>query len=463
MWYLLVIAGLAGADVTESEIVNHVLVQFPTVQMGIQNVKESEGQELAARGAFDMIVEGNWRDTFGDYDNTVFESRLKKPTAIFGLDLYAGFRESRGDIPVYYGEQETLDRGEWSFGASLPLLRGFLIDERRAIWNKSKLELEQQSLQLRAVELQEIEKSLFAYWNWKMALERWRIQKNLYDIAKTRDEWLQKRAKSGDIAAFERKDNLRTVLLRQSALLQAEVDLETTEAQLAVYIEDENLQKKVRTSTLSEWNMESKWAIPQQTVEFKKPVEELMDRALKNRPEFSIIATELAQLQIDKDYQNNQFLPRLDFRAHYSKDRGIGSPRLGDDNTTLSLQFEVPLQYRRIRGEKNQITANIRKTELEGELLSRQWKAQLIALRKNLDTALERRTLSLQEFELAEQLEKGERVRFRQGDTNVLIVNLREQATAEASLRIIETTVDVLRAYTSIAVRVGKIPFIPSP
>lgn len=457
IWFL---SAFAFADVNESELVSEVLSQFPAVQMSQQDVKASQAQQLAARGAFDIVLEGDWKDSTGDYEYSVFESRIKKPTSLFGLDLYGGFRESQGLVPLYYGEQETLDRGEWNVGARLPLLRGFFIDSRRANLEKSKLQVSRQSLQLRATELREIEKALFSYWNWKVALERWRIQKSLYDIAKTRDQWLEKRTRAGDIPAFERKDNLRTVLLRQSALLQAELELKTRETQLVVFLTNAELIKKIESSTKQHENMESKWSIPTQMASFQKPVDELMKQAMKERPEFGVIAAQLSQLQIDKDLQQNQFLPKLDLKAEYSKDRGVGSSTLDDDNTTVSLQFEVPLQYRNIRGQRDQAAANIKRLEYERQLLERQWRADLQALQKNLEVASERRELSLQEYELAKQLENGERTRFRQGDTNVLIVNLREQASAEASLRIIETTAEVLRAYASLEVRLGKIPFV---
>ncbi len=460
MWALFLLARITFADVTEAEVVGEVLSQFPAVQMSQQDVKAAEAQELTARGAFDIVFEGDWKDVTGDYEYSVFESQVRKPTSIFGLDLYGGFRESQGGVPLYYGEQETLDRGEWNVGAKLPLLRGFLTDTRRAGFNKSKLQVSRQNLKLRATELREIEKALFAYWSWKVALGRWRIQKSLLDIAKLRDQWLGKRTRAGDIPAFERKDNLRTVLLRQSALLQADLELKSRETQLAFFLSNADLQKKVESSSLSEKNIESHWFIPQQTSEFKKPIDDLMNRALKQRPEFAAIATQLAQLEIDKDLQQNQFLPKLDLKAEYSKDRGVGSTTLDDENTTVSLQFQVPLQYRNIRGQRDQISADIRKVEFERQLLERQWRADLTALQKNLEVATERRELALQEFDLAKQLENGERTRFRQGDTNVLIVNLREQATAEASLRIIETTADLLRAYASLEVRLGKIPFI---
>lgn len=451
---------LVSAELTEPQIVGDVLSQFPVIQMSQQELKVAEGQELSARGNFDIVLEGDWKESTGNYENSVLDSRIKKPTSIFGLDLYAGFRKSQGDIPVYYGEDETLDRGEWNVGLNLPLLRGFYIDKRRAEFYKSELQVSRKSLQLRATELKEIEKALFAFWNWKVALERWRIQKELLDIAQSRDQWLEKRAKAGDIAEFERKDNLRTILVRKSALLQADVELKAREMQLNVFITDANLKKNINTSLQPNKNIEARWPIPTHMLSLLKPVNELVNLAIKERPEFAEIATELSQLEIEKDLQKNQFLPKLDFKAEYSKDRGIGSPKLNDDNTTLGLQLQLPLQYRSIRGQNNQISANIKKVELERQLLERQWRAELETLQKNLSVAYERRELSLEEYSLAQQLEKGERLRFRQGDTNVLIVNLREQASAEASLRVVETTAEVLRTYAALEVRVGKIPFL---
>jgi len=47
---------------------------------------------------------------------------------------------------------------------------------------------------------------------------------------------------------------------------------------------------------------------------------------------------------------------------------------------------------------------------------------------------------------LAEELEEAERTRYAQGDSQLLIVNLREQQTAEAELRAIDARLDHQRA-----------------
>ena len=68
MWALFLLARITFADVTEAEVVGEVLSQFPAVQMSQQDVKAAEAQELTARGAFDIVFEGDWKDVTGDYE-----------------------------------------------------------------------------------------------------------------------------------------------------------------------------------------------------------------------------------------------------------------------------------------------------------------------------------------------------------------------------------------------------------
>lgn len=53
-------------------------------------------------------------------------------------------------------------------------------------------------------------------------------------------------------------------------------------------------------------------------------------------------------------------------------------------------------------------------------------------------------------------LEQAERVRFEQGDSNLLTVNIREQQTAEAELREIEALFDFHRAVADLRAARGE-------
>lgn len=457
--FLTLFTNFSSAEITEQELIDHVLEKFPAVQMAKQDLKNAQAQETAARGAFDIVIQGNWTDNTGDYEYDFLQSRIVKPTSLFGLDLYAGFRKSDGSIPVYDGNLQTLDQGEWSVGAKLPLLRGFLIDENRANLRKSELQVQRQQLQLQVSELNQLEKALHAYWNWKLARERVRIQKGLLETALTRDTWLERRTKAGDIARFERNDNLRTVLQRRSLLMQSEQILKAAEAEALVYIDQPELILKLKQPLSTTQTQGTEWRMPFNLSDYIKSPDLLMESALQKRPDFASLAVQMSQLEVEKDLQKNSFLPKLDIETQYSRDRGMGSSSLDDDNMKVSVNFEVPLQYRKIKGRADLAEGNLQRLKHERNLLQRQWNARLVTLQNSLDISLQRRDLAQQEFSLATNLEKGERTRLRQGETNVLMVNLREQAAAEAELRLAETSTDVLKNYVSISLSVGDIPY----
>ena len=57
--------------------------------------------------------------------------------------------------------------------------------------------------------------------------------------------------------------------------------------------------------------------------------------------------------------------------------------------------------------------------------------------------------LAQREYEMAKQVEEAERAKFELGDSTLLSVNLREQATFDAALRRIDSLVEYHRARVS--------------
>lgn len=445
---------LLFGEVTDKEIMSHVLESFPSVQMAKDDVRIAKGEEKFADGAFDIVVQGEFSKLTGNYEYEFLRSRIVKPTALFGLDLYAGFRKGEGNIPIYDGQLETLSDGEFSIGARLPLLRGFLIDDRRALLKKNKLIVEQRNMQLRATELEQIRNSLHRYWDWRLALQRISVHKNLLDIAKQRDIWLSKRTKMGDLAQFERDDNLRTILARQSTLLMSEQLLRQTLSELEFFIDDTKIKNRLETTVA----VKNDFPIPPSIATFYQNPDHFVQQAYENRPELRSLKLQKNQLEIDDQLQSNRFWPQLDIEAEQSQDRGGGSPTLNQDNTKISLKLEVPLQYRRIRGRAEQIDGSIARLKNQTQLTEQRIRADIVIIQKNLQVAVQRRELAQDEFKLAQRLEAGERLRLRQGETNILMVNLREQATAEAELRYAEASAETLKQYVSLKTTVGELP-----
>jgi outer membrane protein, heavy metal efflux system len=448
----------SSADITQAEFIDHILAEFPSVRIAQKDVLIANAKNKTAEGAFDTVLQTTMTQSQGNYEYKYLQSRIVKPTSLFGLNLYGGFRKSSGSPPIYDGQLETLSEGEWSVGAKLPLLRGFWIDARRTELLKSQLQVKRQNYQLRTTELSQIKKALTTYWDWKLARERLRIQNELLSVATLRDQWLEKRARAGDVAHFERNDNLRNILQRKSYVLQNQQKLKSAQADLLMYLSDPTLSSRVSSSATEFKERSLDWVLPTSLDSLFESPEALLSKALAQRPELQALVIQKEQLQADKDLARNEFLPRLDLEAQYSKDSGSGSSKLGDDNLKLSLNLEVPLQYRRIRGNSKQANLAMERIDYEKQLLERQWRAEIISLQNNLQVSLERRALAHQELTLAKQLNVGELSRFRHGGSSILTVNLREQAAAEAELRLADMTADLMKNHVSLVLALGEIP-----
>lgn len=445
---------LATADVSDQDIIKDVLSSFPSIKMAQDDIKIAKGEKQFAEGAFDINLKTQYSKSTGDYEYEFLQSRIVKPTSLFGLDLYAGFRKSDGNIPVYDGQLETLSNGEFQVGLQLPLLRGFWIDERRALLEKNKLLVEQRQYQLRASELEQIRIALHRYWDWRLSLQRLSIQTHLLEIALERDKWLGKRSKAGDIARFEKDDNQRTILQRQSLLLQAGQSYQQALSELQFFVE--NAETRARLQKVEATKKE--FPRPPSLQTYFQDADILIDLAFKNRPDFESLQLQKRQLKVDEKLQSNRFLPQLDLEAQYSKDNGQGSSTLNDENAKLSLQLEIPLQYRRLRGRAEQIEGAQSRIDNQLRLLTQRTRADIVINQKNLQIANQRFDLAKAEVLLAQRLETGENLRLRQGETNILTVNLREQATAEAEFRYAEAAVEVLKNLITLKTLLGELP-----
>ena len=70
--------------------------------------------------------------------------------------------------------------------------------------------------------------------------------------------------------------------------------------------------------------------------------------------------------------------------------------------------------------------------------------------------AYQRIEAARREVKLAVELQQAERVRFEQGDSHLLTVNIREQQTAEAELREVDALFDYHRALADLKFARGE-------
>ena len=156
------------------------------------------------------------------------------------------------------------------------------------------------------------------------------------------------------------------------------------------------------------------------------------------------------QIDIELRLQKNQLLPAFDLGFAVSGDIGNAArpaaASLGPTEFEVNAMLDVPLLFRAATGRIQVVEASRVKLESQLRLTRDRITIEISDLRSAARAANERIVLARQEVELSAQLEQGERSRFELGDSTLFVVNLREQATAEAQLREVDAVADWHRA-----------------
>jgi outer membrane protein TolC len=129
----------------------------------------------------------------------------------------------------------------------------------------------------------------------------------------------------------------------------------------------------------------------------------------------------------------------------------FGPPGYPRDKTVLdlSLNVDIPTLNRAARGRLQQAEAALQKFSAQQRLLIDRIHTEVADVHSQLGLAVRRVELAQREYEMAKQVEEAERAKFELGDSTLLSVNLREQATFDAALRRIDSLVEYHRARVS--------------
>jgi outer membrane protein TolC len=420
---------------------------FPLVVGARADVDAADGERLAAAGAFDPV----WRTRattvpVSGYPQTRLDTVIDAPTPWWGTSFFAGYRLGVGKYQDYYGFRETWTGGELRAGAMVPLVRNGPIDRRRATLARAELgqALSGQSLQQQRLEVARL--AAFRYWDWVAAGQRREVARSLLALAKTRDEQLAARASAGDVARFDRQDNQRALVQREALLVQTQRGLDQAAFELSLFLRD----------AAGEPVMPDESRLPTRVPEPDPHAGEgvNVDEALARRPDVQRLENQKKQLEVELSFQKNQLLPALDVGVAVSKDLGA-SPRpeadgLGPVELEVNALLEVPLLYRAPLGRLQATRAAATKVDAQLRLAKDRVSVDVRDALSALKASRERAAWTRQEVEVAAQLEQGERTRFTLGDSNQFLVNLREQATAEARLREVDAMADFQKAVAAL-------------
>lgn len=418
------------------------LKQFHPLAKQAKLVTEmSAANLLAVRGEFDPVFDMSADNKTLDGTNyyRYQNPELQLPT-VLGIKFKTGIENSSGQF-----KNPELTTGVASYvGIEVPLLKGLLIDKKRAALQQARI-YNQQSEQERRAAINDLLYSAYvSYWEWASAYQIYQIYNKYVQLADKRLQLIHIGFRNGDkseadtIEAFTQLQNYR--LMQGDALI--------------------NLNNKVLDLSQFLWldNGEPYLLPPyfrpdttQFSIAFPLPDTAGIFHQLRTmHPLLQITQLKLKSLDVERRLKFQGLLPTTDVSANIlSKDyynfKDVSSYYL-ENNYKLGINISVPLLFRQGRGAYRNIKLKIKDIQLEFD--RKTWE-QETTFRRYYNEALQLRnqvSAASSAYESYQSLLNIEALRFSQGESSLFVVNSRENKALEMQQKVIELLAKYIKA-----------------
>ena len=183
-----------------------------------------------------------------------------------------------------------------------------------------------------------------------------------------------------------------------------------------------------------------------------------MNKAIARRPDLARLGVQKAQAKIEAELAENQKLPALDVQLSASKDFGNGLASRRPVELEAQVLLDVPIQNRVATGRSDAARALVSRISEQERGAKDRIGADVRDSMSAMDLARARLGIARNEVDVAESLEKAEWSRFNAGDSTLLVVNLREQATFDARLREVDAKLECQRSLVLFRAATADLP-----
>lgn len=401
----------------------------PSILEALASARAADGRVLASEGAFDLLFTGEgFSRLTGFYDGTYLQGKAIQPLTNNGGQLEASYRVSRGDFPIYEDYSFTDRLGELKVRGVFALLRDRYIDDRRFGQRNALIDRDIAGLDALIIAIGVQQRAIQAYGQWVAAGQQVQVYRALVDLAENRQDGIRRQVQLGARAAILLTENEQNLLRRKSLLVAAERDLDNAAQRLSLFWRDADGRPLVARPA----DLPSRLPMI--------PAAQATDPAavLARRPDIKLIEQRLEQGEARLELERNKLLPSLRLFAEAGKDfgeQGLGGRSRDPFEAVVGFTFSMPLQNRAAKGQVAAAEANITALEWRRRQSEEQIIAEITQLSTNLTAAERLAVLARDEEVQAEKLAAGERRLFQAGASDFFLVNLREDAAANAAIR----------------------------
>lgn len=448
-----------AAPLAEIDVLVAVLTHFPLL-LAIEQERGIAGGELtSAWGGFDTLLGGSAiSQPLSYYKNYRYDLGVEQPLWS-GSKVFGGYKLGRGEIEPWFFERKTNEGGEFRAGFGAPLLRDRPIDKRRVAVLQAEIQRRIAEPAIRKQQLLYTKDAAGVYWSWVAAGRRYQVVRGLLKIAEDRQAAVDRGVQAGAIAAINSTENQRLIAGRRAALISAERKFQEAAIRLSLYYRDARglpvLPPAVR--------------LPERLPPLDPPnlayVNPDIALALEQRPEVAALRLYRERTEIELAEARNQLQPGVDAVLYASQDVGYRADpenNKGPFELQAGVMVDVPLQRRAAAGKVRSSQAKIAQLAAELRFAEDSVTAEVRDALSAWFNAQEQLRQIRENVRLNQRLQELEVRSFQEGLSNLFLVNLREQTTAEAETLLVDAEAEVFKARAAyraaVGVTVGEVP-----
>lgn len=429
LWLMLICSCSARAQekiFSAQDLLATVKKFHPVAKQALIDVRIAEAGVLSARGNFDpMLAAGNARkelEGINYYDQ--WTTQLTIPTW-YGIDLHAGRETISGDRVNPEDSKGTISY----IGVSVPLVQNLVMDKRRAALKQARIFSELSTVERGIVLNDLVRDALLAYWDWWEQFQVHELMKSAVTNADARLKMVRAASQLGErpaIDTVEAYTQLQTFLLKQS---EAYAALVKARLSLSVFLWTENNGQYQLPDDVQPAAFEA------DTV----TLDEAMSN-LSNHPELVQYGFKLQSLAIEKRLKFQLLLPEVNVKynhAGYDLSKTLNGPWF-NNNYRFGVSMSLPLRLSEGRGEFRQAKLKLERMRLEQTNKQAQVFTKLQQFYAVWQQTLAQVTLQAAIVTNTALLQRGEEIRFNNGEGSLFMINTRELKTIESQQKLIE-------------------------
>ena len=418
----------AGPEFTYNEYLGYVKKNHPLVKQANLEINHAQANLMLARGGFDPKIEVDFtKKEFKDKEYySILNSSFKIPTW-YGIEVKAGFENDSG---IYLNPENTIPQdGLASFGITVPIGQGLLINQRMADVRKAKINLKLSQNQQKLEAILVLSDASVAYFNWKKNYSEYQLYRSYFKNAQNRFKGILSLIANGDKPAIDSVEAKIIVKNRALNLEDSQLKLSKAKLELANFLWLENsIPFELQDEIVPEINLHN-------TIQETLKTNDLFNSnfSISNHPKINMLQNKIEILNVDRQLKANLLLPKVDLGYSYlSEPSYITNYRFKDYK--LGVNFAFPIFLRKERGGLKIYKYKIQDTKFQLDLEKVQLKNKINAQKLELTSLQKQRKIITDLVSDNGLMLSSEERLFSYGESSLFLINSRENNLVSAQL-----------------------------